>query len=374
MMAVDRSRLPALGPEPAFTFPEIRRRRLAQRPARLDGRAPRGAAASTCCCCCRPAPPTIRPICPGLAAITGDLLDEGCGDLDALEFHEALGRLGAQLDTEVGSDATLLGLTTLERFAERGAGAAGRHGHAAAARAPPSSIASATCALNRLLAAARHAAGGRRARVHRSGSTATIPTGTCRSARRRRCAALTRRRRRRGSTHAITIRRLRDADRRRRRDRTTASPSSPSAAFGQLAAGERTGAAPIRSAPPTAAARRAAGARAPRRARRSRSCASATWRCRAARPTTTRWSTLNMVLGGQFVSRINMNLREDKGYTYGARTSFDFRRGRGPVRAAGQRAVRRHRRRGARGARRAPRHPRRAAGHARGAASSAAPR
>ena len=37
-----------------------------------------------------------------------------------------------------------------------------------------------------------------------------------------------------------------------------------------------------------------------------------------------------MVLGGQFVSRINMNLREDKGYTYGARTSFDFRRGAGP--------------------------------------------
>ena len=30
-----------------------------------------------------------------------------------------------------------------------------------------------------------------------------------------------------------------------------------------------------------------------------------------------------MILGGQFVSRINMNLREDKGYTYGARTSFD---------------------------------------------------
>ena len=37
-----------------------------------------------------------------------------------------------------------------------------------------------------------------------------------------------------------------------------------------------------------------------------------------------------MMLGGQFVSRINMNLREDKGYTYGARTSFEFRRGPGP--------------------------------------------
>jgi predicted Zn-dependent peptidase len=39
---------------------------------------------------------------------------------------------------------------------------------------------------------------------------------------------------------------------------------------------------------------------------------------------------LNMVLGGQFVSRINLNLRERKGYTYGARTTFDFRRGPGP--------------------------------------------
>ena len=38
----------------------------------------------------------------------------------------------------------------------------------------------------------------------------------------------------------------------------------------------------------------------------------------------------NMILGGQFVSRINMNLREDKGYTYGARTSFEFRRAPGP--------------------------------------------
>jgi zinc protease len=38
----------------------------------------------------------------------------------------------------------------------------------------------------------------------------------------------------------------------------------------------------------------------------------------------------NMVLGGQFTSRINMNLREEKGFTYGARTSFDFRRGPGP--------------------------------------------
>ena len=41
---------------------------------------------------------------------------------------------------------------------------------------------------------------------------------------------------------------------------------------------------------------------------------------------------LNMILGGQFVSRVNLNLRETKGYTYGARTSFDWRVGPGPFR------------------------------------------
>ena len=41
---------------------------------------------------------------------------------------------------------------------------------------------------------------------------------------------------------------------------------------------------------------------------------------------------LNMVMGGQFVSRINQNLREAKGYTYGASTAFDWRVGRGPFR------------------------------------------
>jgi zinc protease len=44
---------------------------------------------------------------------------------------------------------------------------------------------------------------------------------------------------------------------------------------------------------------------------------------------------LNSMLGGQFVSRINLNLREDKGYTYGARSSFDYRRGAGPFAASG---------------------------------------
>jgi zinc protease len=43
---------------------------------------------------------------------------------------------------------------------------------------------------------------------------------------------------------------------------------------------------------------------------------------------------LNQMLGGSFVSRVNLNLREAKGYTYGARTSFDYRRGAGPFTAS----------------------------------------
>ena len=39
---------------------------------------------------------------------------------------------------------------------------------------------------------------------------------------------------------------------------------------------------------------------------------------------------LNRALGGSFSSRINMNLREAKGYTYGANSRFAYRRGPGP--------------------------------------------
>jgi zinc protease len=39
---------------------------------------------------------------------------------------------------------------------------------------------------------------------------------------------------------------------------------------------------------------------------------------------------LNQVLGGQFTSRLNAKLREEKGFTYGVRSHFDCRRGAGP--------------------------------------------
>lgn len=43
---------------------------------------------------------------------------------------------------------------------------------------------------------------------------------------------------------------------------------------------------------------------------------------------------MNTMLGGSFTSRLNMNLREDKGYTYGARSGFDHRLAAGPFTAS----------------------------------------
>ena len=44
---------------------------------------------------------------------------------------------------------------------------------------------------------------------------------------------------------------------------------------------------------------------------------------------------MNSILGAQFSSRLNMNLREKHAYTYGARSGFDMRLGPGPFTAGG---------------------------------------
>ena len=141
---------------------------------------------------------------------------------------------------------------------------------------------------------------------------------------RRRCARVPSRGRIRPSARdADRGRRLRSHDEHRRRWRASAFGDWNGAARRDAAIASAAARAAL---PPVAAAQRraAAGRAAVRAAHRPRRAS------RATRPTTTRWSLPNMVLGGQFVSRINLNLREDKGFTYGARTAFDFRRGPGP--------------------------------------------
>ena len=44
---------------------------------------------------------------------------------------------------------------------------------------------------------------------------------------------------------------------------------------------------------------------------------------------------MNVILGGQFQSRLNANIREDKGYSYGVSSNFAFGKGPGPFRGGG---------------------------------------
>lgn len=120
-MPVDRSRRPAVGPDPAFTLPDITPSRLenglALRLAEHVGvpvvtfllLVPGGV--------CADAPGRE-----GLTALTADMVDEGCGDLDAIGVSDALARIGADYEADVSADYTLFRLTTLVRFADRGAG------------------------------------------------------------------------------------------------------------------------------------------------------------------------------------------------------------------------------------------------------------
>ena len=336
-MAVDRSRLPLSGPEPRFTFPEIRRRRLSN-----------GLIAWTAVH--REVPlvsvlvmvragasfdPADRP---GLAAITGDLLDEGCGDLDALALHETLGRLGAQLDTEVGGDATLVGLTTLERSA------APALALLAEMVARPTLDAAdfdrvRDLRLNRLLqlrdmppAVAERVFTERLYGAHPYGH---LPIGTEASLRAMDAGEARAFHGQMYDPSRVTVIAVGDGSHESLAD-------SIETAFGgwqgETAGGIRPDPAMLPIPPGSTELLIVPRAGAPQSELRIGHVAAA-----RTSPDYHALVALNLVLGGQFVSRINSNLRERKGYTYGARTSFEFRRGRGPVLVARERAVGRDR-------------------------------
>jgi zinc protease len=323
-MRVDRTRLPALGAEPPFRFPEIARRSLPNglRVWTVEQRAvplvsflvlvPVGAAAD----------PDDRP---GLAAITSDMLDEGCGDLGVIELHEALGRIGGHLDAEIGSDATIVTLTSLARFAPRGAALLSdmlirprlesrdfervrelRLNRLVQIRDMPPALADRAFAQ---LLYPNHPYG-------------HLPIGTEKSLREMQLSEIGAFHRSTFAPSRVTVVASGDASHEELADLVEA-------AFGGWA-----GAAASASGHPAAPTRPAGPI--DRIALLHRPDAAQS-ELRVGHVGVSRETpdyhallVLNMVLGGQFVSRVNMKLREEKGYTYGARTSFDFRRGPGP--------------------------------------------
>jgi zinc protease len=325
-MAVDRTRLPSPGPPLSFNFPEVRRATLANglRVCTIEHHE----VPLITCFVLMPVGSSQDPADqPGLAAITGDLLDEGSGELDALAVHEALGRIGAHLDTEIGADATLLELTTLEHYAPRALDL----------------LASMVCnprlddrdfdrvrelRLNRLVQL-RDLPPAVADRVftqllypdHPYGH---LPIGTEAALRAMTVADVAAFHRRVYTPSHATVVAVGDAS----HERLAALLAD---AFGDWPAAADGGAELVDmaalGAPPSPPGRVVT-------VHRAGAAQSEVRMGHVGLPRSTpdyhALLVLNMILGGQFVSRINMNLREEKGYTYGARTSFEFRKGPGP--------------------------------------------
>jgi predicted Zn-dependent peptidase len=117
---VDRSVAPPLGPVPAFTFPGIARHVL---PNGLKVRTVEHTSAPVLTMVVHVeggsgADPAAQE---GLASLVADLVDEGTGSLSAIDVSDALSRIGGDYDVDTGPDAIGFSLTTLTRFADRGA-------------------------------------------------------------------------------------------------------------------------------------------------------------------------------------------------------------------------------------------------------------
>jgi predicted Zn-dependent peptidase len=323
-MRVDRARLPALGADPSLRFPEIRRRTLSN--GLRVWTVEHHAVPLVSFLALMPVGASVDPIDrPGLAAITSDMLDEGCGDLDAMALHDTLGRIGGHLDSEIGSDATILTLSSLARFADRASGLLADM--VIRPRLEASDFQRVReLRLNRLIqlrdlapALADRAFARLLYRDHPYGHT---PLGTEESLQ---SVTLAEVRTFHGAKFApahATVIAAGDATH-------DALAASVEAAFGGWTA-------PGSGAPPDPALWTLPGPPDDRVVIVNRPAAAQS-ELRIGHIGVPRRTpdyhallVLNIVLGGQFVSRINMNLREDKGYTYGARTSFDFRRGAGP--------------------------------------------
>jgi zinc protease len=318
--SVDRSRLPESGPPRSFAFPAIEKSQLTNGLNVWTVSRPdipliafvllvrRGASAD---------PPGQD----GLAALTADMLDEGSGTRSAIEIHEELARIGAQFDTDIGSDALSMSATVLSRFADRALSLlsdivvrpALRDGDFSRVRQlrlhrltqlrdMPGAVADR--AFLKLLYGA-HPYG------HTPiGSEASLALIGVDDVRRFHAAAIR-------PSYATLIAvgdcahdqivRLASAS---FRDWHNTDAAAPPTSDGFPNA-PRLNIVPRPNAPQSEL--RIGHVAVPRDT-----------------PDYHALVVANTILGGQFVSRINLNLREDKGFTYGARTAFEFRRLAGP--------------------------------------------
>jgi zinc protease len=325
-MGADRSRLPDLGPDPRFRFPTIVRHRLANG-LELRTVEHRSVPIVTFVIQVNDGSGADPRHQQGLAAIAADMLDEGTGAMSAIDVSDAIARIGGEFDIDVAPDATVFSLTTLTRFVERGAALLSdilarpsmREEDFARVRqlrldrlrqlrdVPP---AVAERAFLRLLYG-DHPYG------HLPiGSDTSLRGLTPEDVRAFHVAAY-----RPSRATLVMAGDMTHDEMRATAERAFGGWTEPAAnGNGKTAA----------ASVPLAAPNGTRLAVVPRES-------AAQSELRIGHLTTTRNTPdypgllmLNAVLGGQFVSRVNLKLREEKGYTYGARTGFDWRRGISP--------------------------------------------
>ncbi len=319
-MTVDRSHLPVPGPARRFHFPAIAKSELSNG-LRVWSVNHASIPVVTLSLLIRRGAADDPPGREGLAAVTIDMMDEGSGDRSAIEIHEALARLGCQLDSDIGADGTVLNITCLNRFVGPALGLLADIVARPALRDDD---------FERV----------RQLRLHRLTQLRDMPGAVADRAFVRLLygshpyghTPL-------GSESALSSLRIDDV-RTFHRDIIRPADSTlvvagdcdhaeverlATAAFGGWSGSADTAPrlAPALPSPPRLNVIPRPGA--PQSELRIGHVA-------VARNTPDYHALVaaNMVLGGQFVSRINLNLREEKGLTYGARTSFDFRRMAGP--------------------------------------------
>jgi len=317
---VDRSQLPPLRRVPRFRFPEVTKSTLAnglgvwtahhdEVPLTEFLLVVRHGAASD---------PVGQE---GLAAFTTDMLDEGTGALSAIDVSEQLARVGAQLGVDIGADAILIGVSSLTRFAER------------ALRLVADIVVQPSLReedfervrrqrLNRLVQL-RDMPGAIAERAFVRLLFGDAPYGHTPLGRE-------------ASLGSVTVHDIRAFHKRTFRPSEATLIAVGDSGHGEIcrlaesAFGGWTGGEP----PPD---RRSAPLPTPARLNVVPRAGSPQSELRighvAVSRTTPDYHALvaaNMVLGGQYVSRVNLNLRAEKGITYGVRTAFEFRRFPGP--------------------------------------------
>ena len=320
---ITRSRLPEPVRTRSFVFPPIERSTLANG-LRIWTVRHDALPMVTCLLLIRRGSASDPPGKEGLAALTVDMLDEGSSGRSAIQMHEALARLGAQFDTDIGPDASALSVTMLSRNAGPALALMG------------DMVCCPTLSEADFLRV-------RQLRLHRLTQMRDVPSVVAE----RTFVKLLYGPHPYGHTplgDESSLAALSVDDVRAFHENALVPPTATLIAVGdcdhdaiqriaEQAFGSWTGtsAAGFESADAHGAQPRPSRLSVvPRRAAPQSELRIGHVGVERNTPDYHPLVAANMVLGGQFVSRVNLNLREEKGLTYGAYTSFDFRRLPGP--------------------------------------------